>query len=266
MYIYCSTSIYVPGTYQYIRTRYVHLLIPPLFDVVLLGSFSNVPLILYRIVVRPDSRTDRSIDRPIYRAADQSTDRRRLRRLSIPCINSTGHLLTCWYHTAPRSAVKHFASVHTYLAVPIHNGIEPTDRHRPTDPPAGRPTDRPTNLPTSHPYLPSSQVPICRPTYRPTRIPTDRSAGPFADVPYYRPTDRRRMVQTIGMRQTPSLNDTQKKQVTPLAFLHAAGHLCMLGVLRTGSLAITHAFQVQQTNSQWTTRRCINEGEGRVAV
>eukprot|EP00904_Undaria_pinnatifida_P007303 jgi/Undpi1/3702/HiC_scaffold_16.g07072.m1 len=51
---------------------------------------------------------------------------------------------------------------------------------------------------------------------------------------------------TIGMRQTPSLNDTQKKQVAPLAFLHAAGHLCMLGVLGTGSLAITHAFQAAE--------------------
>eukprot|EP00752_Nemacystus_decipiens_P009275 g8286.t1 len=51
---------------------------------------------------------------------------------------------------------------------------------------------------------------------------------------------------TIGMRQTPRLTETQKKRVAPLAFLHATGHLCMLGVLGTGSLAITHVFQATE--------------------
>ncbi|CAM9200584.1 unnamed protein product [Scytosiphon promiscuus] len=51
---------------------------------------------------------------------------------------------------------------------------------------------------------------------------------------------------TIGMRQTPRLSDTQKKRVAPLAFLHAAGHLCTLGVLRGGSLAVTQVFQAAE--------------------
>ncbi|CAM9595207.1 unnamed protein product [Ectocarpus sp. 6 AP-2014] len=48
---------------------------------------------------------------------------------------------------------------------------------------------------------------------------------------------------TIGMRQTPRLSDAQKKRVAPLAFLHAAGHLCVLGA---GSLAVTQVFQAAE--------------------
>lgn len=65
------------------------------------------------------------------------------------------------------------------------------------------------------------------------------------------------------MRQTPRLTETQKKRVAPLAFLHAAGHLCTLGVLGAGSLAVTQVFQVrdivglQQYVVAWM-RRAIN--------
>ncbi|CAM9910613.1 unnamed protein product [Ascophyllum nodosum] len=48
---------------------------------------------------------------------------------------------------------------------------------------------------------------------------------------------------TIGLRQTPSLNDLQRSKISPLAFLHAAGHLCDLGVFSAGSMALTHVFQ-----------------------
>eukprot|EP00903_Cladosiphon_okamuranus_P012649 g11832.t2 len=51
---------------------------------------------------------------------------------------------------------------------------------------------------------------------------------------------------TIGMRQTPRLSETQKKRVTPMAFLHAAAHLCTLGVLGAGSLAVTQVFQAAE--------------------
>ncbi|CAM9871686.1 unnamed protein product [Pylaiella littoralis] len=51
---------------------------------------------------------------------------------------------------------------------------------------------------------------------------------------------------TIGMRQTPRLNETQKKRVAPLAFLHAAGHLCVLGVLGVGSLPVLQVFQAAE--------------------
>ena len=67
------------------------------------------------------------------------------------------------------------------------------------------------------------------------------------------------VAQTIGMRQTPRLSDTQKKRVAPLAFLHAAGHLCVLGA---GSLAVTQVFQVRQ----WNCSLCFIHEEGREEV
>lgn len=47
----------------------------------------------------------------------------------------------------------------------------------------------------------------------------------------------------VGLRQTPCLNDIQKKRVAPVAFLHAAGYVCSLGVLGAGSLVASHGFQ-----------------------
>lgn len=64
------------------------------------------------------------------------------------------------------------------------------------------------------------------------------------------------------MRQTPRLNETQKKRVAPLAFLHAAGHLCALGVLGVGSLAVTQVFQVGKDCLAGFANDKMGDGEG----
>lgn len=69
--------------------------------------------------------------------------------------------------------------------------------------------------------------------------------------------------QTVGLRQTPSLNDVQKSKIAPLAFLHAAGHLCDLGVFGAGSVAVTHVFQVSDLTA-WCYQNLLKVADRRL--